>query len=225
MTTAVSNTTSPSATQILAQSTSSSTSGSTIDEAQNRFLSLLVAQMKNQDPLNPLDNAQVTSQLAQISTVNGIEKLNQTLSKLISNSSDSQLMQAASLVGRNVLVDGTQLNLTSNGSMGGFSLATAADRATITIKSASGQTVRTLQLTDLEAGVQDFMWDGLNDAGEASTAGRYSFTVAATQASNTVTAEALQVVPVIGVIRQDGNVLLETSATDRVALDAVRQIL
>jgi flagellar basal-body rod modification protein FlgD len=220
-----STTSSSSAAQLVGQSTASSSSGTTIDEAQNRFLSLLVAQMKNQDPLNPLDNAQVTSQLAQISTVNGIEKLNQTLTKLISNSTDGSLMQAANLVGRNVLVDGKQLTLTADGALGGFNLATAADQATITISSSSGQVIRTIQESDLEAGVQNFLWDGLNDAGEAAVAGKYSFSVAATQASKAVTTQALEAVPVLAVIRENGNVMLQTSAKDRVALDAVRQIL
>ena len=68
---------------------------SVMNEAENRFLTLLTTQLKNQDPLNPLDNAQLTSQLAQISTVNGIEKLNATLQKLLSGMEDSQAMEAA----------------------------------------------------------------------------------------------------------------------------------
>jgi flagellar basal-body rod modification protein FlgD len=57
-------------------------------DAQDRFLKLLTTQLKNQDPLNPMDNAQMTSQLAQISTVDGIEKLNATLQKLLSSSNE-----------------------------------------------------------------------------------------------------------------------------------------
>src|SRR5664279_439991 len=77
---------------------------STTTDSQSRFLTLLTAQLKNQDPLNPMDNAQMTSQLAQISTVDGIERLNTTLQSLISDSSNSQTMQAAALVGHGVLV-------------------------------------------------------------------------------------------------------------------------
>lgn len=79
------------------------------DEAQTNFLTLLTTQLKNQDPLNPLDNAQVTSQLAQISTVDGIERLNQTLATMMDGMLGSETMQAAALVGRSVLVPGQHL--------------------------------------------------------------------------------------------------------------------
>src|SRR5512143_4217969 len=84
-----------------------------VDADTNKFMTLLVTQLKNQDPLNPLDNAQVTSQLAQISTVSGIEKLNTTLQSLLQSTSDSQTTQAAGLVGHVVLVPGSGLQLSS----------------------------------------------------------------------------------------------------------------
>src|SRR6202040_3830260 len=68
----------------------------------DRFLTLLVTQLRNQDPLNPMDNAQMTSQLAQISTVTGINKLNDTLSSLSASLGSNQYLQAAGLVGHNV---------------------------------------------------------------------------------------------------------------------------
>src|SRR5678815_4078393 len=70
----------------------------------DRFLKLLVAQMKNQDPLNPMDNAQVTSQMAQINTVTGIDKLNSTVAGLSAQFMQMQAMQGASLVGHDVIV-------------------------------------------------------------------------------------------------------------------------
>jgi flagellar basal-body rod modification protein FlgD len=73
-------------------------------DAQDRFLKLLTTQLKNQDPLNPMDNAQMTSQLAQISTVDGIEKLNATLQKMLSSSNEPEAMQASALVGHQVMV-------------------------------------------------------------------------------------------------------------------------
>jgi len=78
---------------------------------EERFLTLLVAQMKNQDPLNPLDNAQVTSQLAQLSTVSGIDKLNATLQTLAGSFAQAQSLQAAVLIGHDVLVEGNALAL------------------------------------------------------------------------------------------------------------------
>src|SRR3990167_8083696 len=79
---------------------------STAADTQDRFLKLLVTQMKNQDPLNPMDNAQVTSQMAQLSTVTGIDKLNVTLQALSDSMASSQSLQAASMIGYGVLVPG-----------------------------------------------------------------------------------------------------------------------
>src|SRR5690606_21641258 len=81
------------------------TAKSAAQEAQDRFMTLLVTQMKNQDPLNPMDNAQVTSQLAQLSTVTGIDKLNNTMEALIGSVQSSQSMQASSMIGRVVLTE------------------------------------------------------------------------------------------------------------------------
>src|SRR5690348_7475888 len=78
---------------------------------QDRFLKLLVTQMKNQDPLNPMDNAEVTSQLAQISTVSGVDKLNQTLTAMSSSFLASQTLQASGLIGRTVMAGGTDVLL------------------------------------------------------------------------------------------------------------------
>src|SRR5664279_3696201 len=78
-------------------SKSSATSASTAEDIQSRFLTLLVTQLKNQDPLNPMDNSQVTTQLAQISTVSGIDNLNTTMSSLATSLGASQYLQAGSL--------------------------------------------------------------------------------------------------------------------------------
>lgn len=96
----------------LASSSSTSSSGSSTSSAadlQNQFLTLLVAQMKNQDPTNPMDNSQLTSQLAQISTLNGIEQLNTTLGSISGQIDNSQQLQSASLIGRGVMVPGTTI--------------------------------------------------------------------------------------------------------------------
>ena len=94
----------------------------------DRFLKLLVAQMQNQDPLNPMDNAQVTSQMAQINTVNGIEKLNTTVEGLSSQFMQMQALQGASLVGRDVIVPGSQLDIVDGVGQGGFELTVAGRR-------------------------------------------------------------------------------------------------
>src|SRR5574344_3101394 len=78
-------------------------------DMQNQFLTLLVAQLKNQDPTAPMDNAQMTSQMAQISTVTGIEKLNDTVNGVTSQFSTMQMLQGSNVIGRTVLTEGNQL--------------------------------------------------------------------------------------------------------------------
>ncbi len=83
-------------------------------DTQDRFLTLLVTQLRNQDPLNPMDNAQVTSQIAQMSTVNGITQLNNTLMAVAGQMDVTQSMQAAGLIGKEVLVPGSKVLLGSD---------------------------------------------------------------------------------------------------------------
>ncbi|HPI60320.1 flagellar hook assembly protein FlgD, partial [Zoogloea sp.] len=146
------------------QKSSTSTTSKT-DEAQTRFLKLLTEQLKNQDPLNPMDNAQMTSQLAQISTVDGIDKLNKTLTSLLEGSQSSEALQAAALVGKGVMVEGTNLTLSGSKAYGGFELATAADKVTVTIKDSKGLEVRKMELGSSDAGVFNFAWDGKSTNG------------------------------------------------------------
>lgn len=200
-------------------------SNSDMQMTEDRFLKLLTTQLKNQDPLNPLDNAQMTSQMAQISTVNGIEKLNSTLSKLMSNSTDSQAMQAASILGHHVLVEGSGMTLPQDGqSLGAVDFPQAVDKATVTIKDANGLVVRTLQLGDQEAGLSEFVWDGKNDAGVAVAAGRYSFSVSAEQGGKSISAKTLELAEVTGVLREATGIRLELGQLGNFNLADIRQI-
>ncbi len=125
--------------------------------AADRFLKLLVAQMKNQDPLNPLDNAQVTSQMAQISTVSGIEKLNTTMAGMTGSFSQLQTMQGAALVGHDVLLEGQGLTLDANGSTSaGFELGASADNVRVDILSGAGAVLDTINMGAEGAGRHAF---------------------------------------------------------------------
>lgn len=192
---------------------------------EDRFLKLLTTQLKNQDPLNPLDNAQMTSQMAQISTVNGIEKLNSTLTKLMSNSTDSQAMQAASILGHQVLVEGSGMTLPQDGqTIGAVDFPQAVDNASITIKDANGLVVRTIPMGDQAAGLGEFVWDGKNDAGEPLVAGRYSFSVSAEQGGESVSAKTLELASVTGVLRESTGIRLELGQLGNFNMADIRQI-
>jgi flagellar basal-body rod modification protein FlgD len=171
--------------------TTATAATSSIDETQARFYKLLVAQMQNQDPMNPMDNSQMTSQIAQMNTVSGINQLNTTVQSLASNLQGSQAMQSASLLGRNVLVAGTTLQLSQGQASFGANLTQAVDTANVTLKDSSGKIVRTMSLGAQAAGIQNFAWNGSTDAGQTSPDGTYTFDIQATQRAQPVTVTTL----------------------------------
>lgn len=197
----------------------------TAADTQDRFLKLLVTQMKNQDPLNPMDNAQVTSQMAQLSTVTGIDKLNVTLQALSDSMLPSQSLQAATMIGHGVLVPGKGIDLSSGNGYGGIDLTQSVDKVDIAIYDQAGALVRNMQLGAQPAGLVNWQWDGRNDAGASVADGSYTFVVTATQAGNAVDAAALQFGMVNSVTQGKQGVALRVGQLDGIALSQVRQIL
>jgi flagellar basal-body rod modification protein FlgD len=190
----------------------------------NRFLTLLVTQLKNQDPLNPLDNAQVTSQLAQLSTVNGINKLNDTLSGLVASFGANQHLQAANLVGHDVLVAGEQITLASGKAAGGFTLPAAAERIVIGINDASGERVRELALGALPAGSHRFEWDGKTGAGAAAKDGKYTISISATIDGKAVPLDALASGKVTGIVPGADGTQVKIAGLGLVDLASIKEI-
>lgn len=201
------------------------TTASAAANTQDRFLTLLVTQMKNQDPLNPMDNAQVTSQMAQLSTVSGIDKLNVTLQALSSNMTASQSLQAAAMIGHGVLSAGSTIDLANGSGVAGVDLPQAVDKAQVSIQDATGRTVRTIDLGAMSAGVQGWQWNGLDDAGGAVPAGSYTFNVTASQSGVNVAASALSFGVVSGVTQSSAGTSLNLGQNASVGFAQVRQIL
>jgi flagellar basal-body rod modification protein FlgD len=199
-------------------------SGSTSEEVQNRFLKLLTTQLKNQDPLNPMDNAAITSQISQISTVTGIERLNASLETLLGSYHDGQAMQAAGLIGKSVLAPGSSLALVNGAANGGVTLAGAADSVTLTILDAAGKVVQSQSLGAREAGNFGFAWDGQTDAGTLAPPGTYHFAVNALRGNEKVAAETLQIGTVSALVRDKGSFQLELGGLGRVGFDKVQEI-
>lgn len=171
-----------------------------MSDTQNQFLTLLVTQLQNQDPLNPMDNAEVTSQIAQLSTVNGITQLNNTLLALTGQMDVSQSMQAANLIGKGVLVPGTKVSLGSDpddptikqSTPFGVDIISPATKVIVTITDASGKAVRQMDLGALPVGVHSVSWDGKGDGGVPLTDGAYNIKVSALDADGSpVSADAL----------------------------------
>ncbi|MEW5864203.1 MAG: flagellar hook assembly protein FlgD [Pseudomonadota bacterium] len=192
---------------------------------EDRFLRLLVAQMRNQDPLNPLDNAQVTAQMAQIATVRGIERLNETLRAIATGAQEAQSLQAAMLIGREVLVEGEAIELGPQGARAGFELAADADRVTVTVLDAAGRVVHRADLGARAAGIHAVFWDGVGDAGERLADGTYRIAVAAERSGAAAEATALAAARVLGVARDAAGVQLDLAGVGRRPYGAVKQIL
>ena len=180
--------------------TGSTGSASNTNEAQDRFLKLLVTQMKNQDPLNPMDNAQVTTQMAQISTVTGIGQLNDTLKNFLGQLTGNQAVQGASLAGRQVLVSGNAIDLAAGGAAAGYELPAAVDRVTFSVLDSSGSTIRQEELGPKASGVHTLSWNGLTTTGDRAVDGRYTFKIDALAAGAAAPVTTLAYGRVAGVL-------------------------
>ncbi len=200
------------------------TGGNSVQAMQNRFLTLLVTQMQNQDPLNPMDNSQITTQMAQLSTVTGIDNLNTTMSSLSSAFMSNQVMQSASLIGKSVLSAGSSMNLKNGVANYSVDLPQAVDTMTVTIKNASGSTVRTMNVGAQAAGTDTLKWDGKTDSGAQAPDGTYQFSVTAKQNGSAVTATTLSQDTVSSVSQNAQGVMLNLSNGGPVALSAIKQI-
>lgn len=217
-----------------ASSALNSTGTNSSSDLQSSFLTLLVAQLKNQDPTNPLQNNELTSQLAQISTLSGIEKLNTTLGSISGQIDSSQSLQASSLVGHGVMIPGsTILAGKSAGSESenvdttpfGIELTQAADKVTATIIDGNGKVIRTLNMGAQTAGVHTFTWDGKLDDGTAAPDGAYNISFAASQGTTQLVVQPLQFALVQGVtLGKDGN-KLDLGTYGTTTMDQVRQII
>ncbi|MFO1270998.1 MAG: flagellar hook assembly protein FlgD [Rubrivivax sp.] len=200
-----------------ATSAGSSSNASAAGSA-DRFLKLLVAQMQNQDPLNPMDNAQITSQMAQINTVNGIQTLNTTVQSLSSQFAQLQALQGAALVGHDVTVPGKSIAIENGVGVGGYELAGPADRVKLEVLDASGRVVDTLQLGAQESGRHEFEWPGAANA----AAGDYSFRITANSGTATVSTTTLMRDRVDAVSTDNGTLMLELARSGAVEYSAVK---
>ncbi|MDP4028643.1 MAG: flagellar hook assembly protein FlgD [Gallionella sp.] len=204
---------------------STASKASTAADTQDRFLKLLVTQMKNQDPLNPMDNAQVTSQMAQLSTVTGIDQLNITLQALSDSMTSSQSLQAATMIGHGVLVPGKGLDLANGAAFGGIELAQSVDNVDVAIYNQAGALVRNMQLGAQPVGLVNWQWDGRDNSGSSVADGSYTFTLDVTRAGKKVDAAALQFGMVNSVTQGAQGVELSVGNMGGVGLSQVRQIL
>lgn len=192
---------------------------------EQRFLTLLTTQLNNQDPLNPLDNAQLTSQLAQMSTVSGIEQMNTTLQSLLAQGSANQLLQAGAMVGKSVLVPGDVLQAGNGSADFAVQLPSSAQDVQVTVSDAAGNVVRTMDLGTLPSGLSQQSWDGTNDAGQPVPAGAYRIAVQAANGASAVAATSLVFGQVASVAQAaNGGFTLDLANGGNAPLSAVQML-
>jgi flagellar basal-body rod modification protein FlgD len=207
-------------------STTTAAAGKTLgqtsaDAQQDRFLKLLVAQLNNQDPMNPMDNAQMTSQMAQINTVSGINQLNDTVKTLSSQFTGMQVLQGSAIVGKGVLLTSNTLSIKNGKASGAVDLESKADKVTVQILNPSGSVIDTIDLGAQPAGLAGFAWD----ASKYTATGSPSFKVTATLKGVAVNNTALAHDTVVAVGAKNGAMSVELSGRNAVAYSAIQAIL
>jgi flagellar basal-body rod modification protein FlgD len=213
-------------------STSASANPNSPTSLQQTFLQLLVAQMRNQDPTNPMDSSQMTAQLAQINTVTGISQLNTTLTSLASQMSAGQNAQASLLIGQNVLVPAAATGATTTVASGvssgfGVSLSSAVSDLKVTVKNSSGAIVNTLDFGAQQAGTVPVHWKPVDSSGNTLPDGTYTISATGTSTTGaTATATALTGAQVQSVVQQsDGSTGLMLNDGDTIGMSSVSAIL
>ena len=139
------------------------------------FLTLMLAQLKNQDPTSPVDSNTFLNQLAQLSEVQGISTLNSSFSTLSSSLTSSQALQASSLLGHQALVNSGTASLAANGTISGaVNVPQNTSQVLLTVSDASGALVRQINLGAQSTGLTSFSWDGKEGDGSQAPAGTYT---------------------------------------------------
>jgi flagellar basal-body rod modification protein FlgD len=218
--------TSPASALMNAVNPKEATSGDKISAEQDKFMTLLITQLKNQDPLNPLDNAQVTSQLAQLNTVTGINKLNDTLASLKSDYAASNSAQAVNMINHGVLAAGKTMQVAEGKGIFGLELGSYADKVDVDIRNASGKVVHTISMTAVEPGVQPLIWDGKLADGSTAADGNYTLALTASTGGKTLTdAGTLAFGTVASVSTGPTGAKLNVPSLGQLTMDDIKQVL
>ncbi len=160
----------------LSEITQTNTAERAVEDELGRtaFLELMIAQVSNQNPLEPVENEAFIAQLAQFSSVEGIQNLNESMDSLVASLRSGLAMDAAGLVDRNVLVATNQTGLNNQGGIGGtVEVPVAVGNLTVDITNAAGQRVKQLELGASPQGEVRFTWDGKTENGEPLEQGFY----------------------------------------------------
>ncbi|HVO65606.1 MAG TPA: flagellar hook capping FlgD N-terminal domain-containing protein [Syntrophales bacterium] len=184
---------------------------------QDDFLKMLIAQLKNQDPLNPLDGKDFAAQLAQFSSLDQLTQINTQLSALASSLASANNSQAVSLIGDEVVANGSSVTVSGTSTTLAYNLSQNVQQGTIEIYDAQGNLVKTLAFGQQQAGNNIMKWNTSN-----VTPGTYTFTVSAVDSKgNAVSANTMMTGPVTGVTFKNSVPYLSVNGQDVALSDVV----
>lgn len=154
---------------------------------QEDFINLMITQLRNQDPFEPLQSGEFIGQLAQFGTVSGIGELQNSVSQLASSLISNQTLQATNLIGKSALIPSDSLTLSEGEtSKGAISTSAPANNVTVSIFDAAGNLVQTIPLGVVNEGLKEFEWDGTDASGNQAPEGEYFFTVVGAQGEDNI---------------------------------------
>ncbi|UUD64985.1 flagellar hook assembly protein FlgD [Pseudomonas seleniipraecipitans] len=192
---------------------------------KDQFLNLLVAQLNNQNPLEPQGNGEFIAQLAQFSTVEGVEKLNSSMETILSGYQSSQALQASSLVGRKVIVPVDKAMVdTSESFKASAVLPTSSSNVYVNVYDSAGSVVSRINLGEQKAGNVSFIWDGKDSSGNVMKPGTYRFEAQATYGNETKGLYTLLPANVDSVTLGGNELMLNLAGVGNVPLSQVQVI-
>ena len=194
---------------------------------QNAFLKLMIAQLKNQDPMKPQDPSQFMSQLAQFSQVTSTQNMEKSIEGLAASLRSTQVLNGTSLVGHDILSPAAKSTIEAGGTVtGAIDAPKGITAAKVIVKDSAGTQVRTFDIPNPVEGLNNFTWDGRNNTGVAVPAGQYTFEVVASAGAETGSLDPMLVsrVSSVTIDPSSGSLTLNTSA-GAVALNDVRRVL
>lgn len=195
---------------------------------QEDFMTLMIAQFRNQDPMKPMENGEFLGQLAQFGTVSGIDELNGAFAGLRSSIQSEQALQAANLVGHTVLAESGTGYLAEGGRLAGaVELPASAANVQIEITDASGQLVRRLDMGQQDAGLARYAWDGRDASGDPVASGQYRVSARAVRGTQVESAAVLieSRIDSVTLGRGGAGLTLNLAGGEQLSLTAVRQII
>jgi flagellar basal-body rod modification protein FlgD len=191
---------------------------------QEDFLKLLMTQLQNQDPMEPMDNGEFMGQMAQFSTVQGVTEMGESIDGLVSIYQGQQMSANASMIGKKALVDGNWAQLEGGKLAGAIDLTTAANDLRVDVKSETGELMASIGLGSKMAGVQEFSWDGIKQDGTTAPEGNYYLSASAVRDGQS-TVPAMQVYGTVNSVQmKGGEVTLNVSGQGNVSFNSVKRI-